>query len=128
MLGYLYCGILLPKENWSELIPDIEIFKLDSPWDLKDAKIDAPKMKKITLRQFVRRIRNSLGHGNVIFHVPEKITDRNQKWAETTLEFSDINPRDSSDTFHAIISLDSLLKMVKQIHGIVYTNVKERLK
>ena len=128
ILGYLYCGILLPKENWFDLLPDIEIAQLDSSWSLKDISIDAPKTKNLTLRHLVRRIRNSLGHGNVIFHVPEKITDRKKQWTETTLEFNDVNPREPSDTFHVIISLDNLIKVVKKIQSIVHANVRERLK
>ena len=44
-LALLYVGILFAKENWFDLVPDVELSKSDPAWGLKNAAVTAPTIK-----------------------------------------------------------------------------------
>lgn len=128
IVGYLFCGIILTKEKWYSLIPDIDISRLDSSWGLDSITLEAPKLQKPSVRKIIRRLRNALGHGNIKVNVPHNVSNKEQIYIQTTLEFSDVNQSDPNDTFYAVLSLDSLFKLIKQIHSIIHTDVTSRIK
>ena len=42
-VAYLYCGLLVTRENWYDLLPDTELSNLDPDWGLVGVTCVAPK-------------------------------------------------------------------------------------
>ncbi len=130
IVGYLYCGLLLAKEYWLDLLPDDELPMSDPEWCLSDVTCMSPKQVKPTVRYVIRRMRNALGHGNFIMNFPKypkKGTDKHWYEKKFTIEFHDENQRDSLDTFVIELSLYRLLKIVKKFQAITYKHVTSKI-
>lgn len=130
-VAYLYCGLLVTKENWYDLLPDTELSNLDPDWGLVGVTCTAPKQPRVTLPHFIRRLRNALGHANLSFSVPKDIkyledihTRVEHMHKRVALTFRDENPRDPSDTFQATLTLIQLEKLIKKFHSIVHRTVR----
>jgi len=126
VVAYLYCGLLLTKELWYDLVPDEPINSVAADWCLSDVTFSAPKQRAPTARYVLRRIRNSLGHGNIRVNVPEDFRDKSEVMQRVSVRFHDENPRDASDVFDAEATLATLAKVIKKFQGEVHRNVRER--
>ncbi len=130
IVGDLYCGLLLAKEYWLDLLPDDELPMSDPSWCLSDVTCTAPKQTKPTIRYVIKRIRNALGHGNFIINSskePRKGTDKYWFEKKFTIEFHDKNQRDSSDTFDIELSLYQLYMMMRKFQTIAYRHVTSKI-
>ncbi len=131
IFGNLYCGILLAKENWYDLLPNDELPLSDPSWHLSDVTCTSPRKSNPTVKYVMKRIRNALGHGDfIIKNVPEyrkEGEDKHKFEKETTIVFCDQNQRDSSDTFRIELSLYKLLKIVKKFQAIAHIYVTSKI-
>lgn len=130
IVGNLYCGLLLAKEYWLDLLPDDELPMSDPEWCLSDVTCTSPKQAKPTVKYVIRRIRNALGHGSFVINFPEgtkKGTDKHGYEKKLTIKFHDENQRDSSDTFDIELSLYRLFKIIKKFHAIAYRHVTSKI-
>ena len=69
IIGNLYCGILLAKEQWFGLLPEEKLDETNNDWGFSSAKY-FPQEPSPTVRYAFRRIRNALGHGNIYLDFP----------------------------------------------------------
>lgn len=127
IIGNLYCGILLAKEQWFDLLPEDKIEEKNNNWGLSAAKYYSPQKPSPTIKYAFRRIRNALGHGNISLEFPSG-TQRNRKdkadfEKKLTVKFHDVNPRDATDVFDIEISLLGLLTAIREFHKIAYQHV-----
>lgn len=98
LISSLYTYIVLPKESFLNSIPnEIESSSLKDGWGINKL---SPSYK---LKYFLRRIRNSVSHGNIEFTESLEFT------------FTDINPRDRNDTFQVKLSGEELSKFVQAL-------------
>lgn len=85
----LLAFIVLPEQEIYNDIPEINISMLPPKWGIK-GKGD------IHLKDFIRRMRNSIVHGNIDFS------------ESLTFSFSDVNPRNCNDSFSCSLTQDEL--------------------
>ena len=126
ILGYLYCGILLSKERWYDLLPEDPINNAPSEWGLAGVKYHSPKTPNPSIKDTIRRMRNALGHGNTSINVPPDLDYRKSEFEfekRTFITFHDKNWKDKSDVFEIEISIDGLSKLVKTFQGLVYPEI-----
>ena len=127
IIGNLYCGILLAKEQWFDLLPDVELEGSDSDWGFSTATYSSPRNPSPTIKYTFRRIRNALGHGNIYFDFPSGTKkdpkDKADFEKKLTVKFHDVNPRDTTDTFDIDISLLGLLTAIREFHKVAYMHV-----
>lgn len=126
ILGYLYCGILLSKERWYDLLPEVPITSAPSEWGLAGVKYHSPKRSDPSIKHVIRRIRNALGHGNISMDVPCNLDYRKDKFEfekRTFIKFYDEDSRDKFDVFEIEISIDGLSALVKKFQGLVYPEI-----
>jgi len=125
--GYIYCGILLAKEKWFNLLPEDKIDEASPDWGFSSATYSSPEEPSPTIKYAIRRIRNALGHGKILFNVPSDIqrnkNDKDDFEKKVTLKFHDENPKKPGDTFDIEISLFGLATAIKKFHNIAYTYV-----
>ncbi len=126
VLGYVMVGILWTKEHWLESVPDVDYKAADPEWGLTTCQPTSPKRPGPTLRYVVRRIRNSLGHGRAILHVPDDVT-KDTLLQRATLTFKDSDPLDPPDTFELTATLDELSRFVKKFQITVHADLKRRM-
>ncbi len=126
IMGYLFCGLLLTKENWFELVPNDDVSALDQSWGLGGVNWQAPKCKSPTLSYLIRRVRNALGHSLFQFNFPkEQITPENVH-DKVSITFKDENQRDPDDTFQVTLTLSQLQKLVKKLQSLVHNYVRSK--
>lgn len=126
IFGYLYCGILLSKERWYDLLPEDCIKDAPAEWGLVGVKYNAPKKKDPSIKYTIRRIRNALGHGNISINVPHDLDYRKDEFEfekRTTVKFYDKDQRDSSDVFEIELSIEGLSMLVKKFQEIAYREI-----
>jgi hypothetical protein len=126
ILGYLYCGILLSKERWYDLLPEDPIEDAPSEWGLAGVKYNSPKKPNPSIQYAIRRIRNALGHGNISIDVPADLDYRKDEFElekRTSIRFYDQDRRDESDVFEIEIPIAGLSELVKKLHGLVYPEI-----
>jgi len=127
IMGSLYCGILLAKEQWFNLLPEDKLEESNSDWGFSSATYYSPQKPSPTIKYTFRRIRNALGHGNIFFDFPSGIKKNSRDKADfekkLTVKFHDVNPRDANDIFDIEISLLGLLTAIKQFHKTAYIHV-----
>ncbi len=130
IIGNLYCGILLAKEQWFSLLPEEKLSESKPEWGFSNAKTYSPKNSSPTVKYTFRRIRNSLGHGSFIIDFPHNTKKNEHDSADFEkklfLEFHDVNPRDPSDIFDIKISLLDLLTAIREFHKIAYKHVTQK--
>jgi hypothetical protein len=129
IVGNLYCGLLLAKEYWLDLLPDDELPMSDPKWGLSGVACTSPKKANPTVKYVIRRIRNALGHGSFVINFPEgteKSADKHGYEKKLTIKFHDENQRDSSDTFDIELSLYRLYIIIKRFHEIAYRHVTSK--
>lgn len=80
IFGYLYCGILLSKERWYDLLPEDYIKDASAEWGLVGVKYNSPKKLKPSIKYTIRRMRNALGHGNISINVPHDLDHRKDEF------------------------------------------------
>lgn len=124
-VAYIYCGLLVTKETWYVLVPNIEIDQLNQDWGLGSVTCLSPKQHQITLPYFIRRLRNALGHANFTLGMPDDIllTEIHDR---STICFRDDNPKDADDYFETTLTWRQIEKLIKQFHGVIYPSVKDR--
>ncbi len=127
IVGNLYCGILLAKEQWFELLPEDSLDDSSENWGFESAKYCSPIKPAPTIKYAFRRIRNALGHGNININFPSD-TQRDPKdkadfEKKLTIKFHDVHPRNTKDTFDMEISLLGLLTAIREFHKIAYMHV-----
>lgn len=127
ILGLMYVGMVYGKETWDNIIPNIEIKKIDDAWGIKNASFKCPKKRSLTLRYVVRRFRNSLSHGNVKFIIPPGLK-REKRFDEVKIEFHDENPKDRSDTFDVVLTLREIYQFIKKFQNFVHRHVRAKYK
>lgn len=128
ILGYLYCGILLSKERWYDLLPEDSINDAPSKWGLAGVKYNSPKKPDPSIKYAIRRMRNALGHGNISINVPPDLDYRKDEFEfekRTFITFYDEDRRDKSNVFEIEISIDGLSALVKKFEGLVYPKIIE---
>jgi len=126
IFGYLYCGILLGKERWYDLLPEDCIKDAPAEWGLVGVNYNSPKKPDPSIKYTIRRMRNALGHGNISINVPHDLDYRKDEFEfekRTTVKFYDKDQRDSSDVFEIEISTEGLSMLVKKFHGIAYREI-----
>jgi hypothetical protein len=132
IIGYLYCGILLAKEKWFDLLPEDSIEGSSTDWGLSSIKCIAPEEPSPTIKYVIKRIRNALGHGNIIINfAKDSAKNKNDKYAfekKVFLKFHDENMRRPSDTFDVEITLFELTIAIKKFHNIAYSYVTAKMK
>ena len=130
IVGYLYCGILLSKEKWFDLLPEDKIDEANIEWGFSSATYSCPKKPSPTIRYAIRRMRNALGHGNILINVPKGIKrdkkDKDDFEKKITLKFHDVDPRNPGDTFDIEIPLLGLSAAIKKFHSITYKHVTSK--
>lgn len=114
------------KENWFDLLPDIDSVVAGTEWGLEGLRVVAPKEVKPSLKYVVRRIRNALGHGRVVVNVPGKGLTRENMLQTVTVTFHDENQRDPSDTFEAELSSDGITRLVRKFQSVVHKHVRDK--
>lgn len=128
--GYMFCGLLITKENWSDLLPATEIAKLDEDWGLRGIVCVDSKEANPNIAHFIRRLRNSIGHTNFSIQVPsvsdihgdlDKIHDL------TVWTFKDIDPRDATNTFEVSLTMRQIEFLIKKFHSIVHQTVRQKV-
>lgn len=129
IIGCLYCGILLAKENWYHLLPEKDITSIDFPFKILKDSLSSPEVKKPTLKYAIRRMRNALGHGGFNIIVPkEDIKDRSEIMTKVTIDFHDENPKNPKDTFDIKLSLMQLSDIIKMLQSNIHQDVRSRIK
>jgi hypothetical protein len=127
IMGYLYCGILLAKEQWYKLLPNEKIDQATPEWGFSSATYTSPKKKNPSIKYVIRRMRNALGHGNILFNVPSDLGKNREDKLEfekrVIIKFFDKDKDDHTDIFEIEIPLLHLTSMVKKFHSIVYQQV-----
>jgi HEPN family protein len=123
--AYMYCGLLVTKENWYDLVPNLELAKLDPDWGLAGVICHAPKHPKVTLPYFIRRIRNALGHAHFSFAMPDDIKV-NEIHARAEISFRDQNRNDPADFFETSLTWNQIERLIRQFHSVVYPSVKAK--
>ena len=126
ILGYLYCGILLSKERWYDLLPEDSIKDAPSEWGLAGVKYNSPKKPDPSIKYAIRRMRNAMGHGNILINVPHDLDYRKDEFEfekRTSIKFYDEDPRDKSDVFEIEIPIAGLSTLVKKFQGLVYPEI-----
>lgn len=126
LTSYLYTGILLTRERWFDLIPNDSPDENLADWGLLQIEYQAPKKANPSINYVIRRIRNSLGHGNIKVDVPEGIRDKSELMSKVYFEFYDVNMRDTTDTFHARANLNALSTIIRKLQGVAHKDVRER--
>jgi hypothetical protein len=111
ILSFMYLGILFTRENWPDVIPKDTL----STWGISPTRLIAPKEPNPDLHYLVRRIRNSLGHGSPLIHVPIGTTYETSA-TQITVTFKDKKIRDPTDTFETELTLGQALHLAKMIH------------
>lgn len=103
IMGYLYCGILLPKEKWYELLPSKEIAQAVSDWSFSSATYTSSKKKDPSIKYTIRCMRNALAHDNIIFNIPSDLGnskgDKLEFEKRVTIKFFHKEKYDPTDTF-----------------------------
>lgn len=126
ILGNLYCGILLSKQRWYDLLPEDSIKDAPPEWGFADAKYNSPKKPDPSIKYAIRRIRNALGHGNISIEVPNDLDYRKDEFAfekGSSIRFYDEDLREKSDVFEIEIPIDGLSALVKKFQGLVYPQI-----
>ena len=129
ILGNLYCGILLSKEQWFDLLPEHNIDELSSEWGFLSATY-FPQKPSPTIKYAFRRMRNALGHGNIFFNFPSA-AKRNRKdeadfEKKLTVKFYDEDKRKPGDFFIIENSLFGLLTAIREFHKLAHEYVITR--
>ena len=127
IIGNIYCGILLAKEQWFDLLPDDKLEESNTNWGFSSATYNSPKKPSPTIKYTFRRIRNALGHGNIYLDFPTDTKKTSKDKADfekkLTVKFHDVNPRDAKDSFDIEITLLGLLTAIREFHKIAYMHV-----
>jgi len=122
--GYLFCGLLITKENWSNLLPDKAISTLNPEWGLSEISCLPLSNNDPRLPQFIRHIRNALSHANFTIQMPkpEEINgDLNKMHLKTKWTFKD------SDCFEVTLTMIQLEKLIKKFQGVVHQDVRTKI-
>lgn len=126
ILGSLYCGILLSKERWYDVLPEDSINDAPSDWGLTGVSYNSSRKPDPSIKYAIRRIRNALGHGNMSINVPHDLDYRKDEFEferKTSIRFYDEDPRDKSDVFEIEISIDGLYALVKKFQELVFPEI-----
>lgn len=128
VLGFLYVGILYPKErfDWFDLVPDDLLPNSDPDWGLKRATVVAPKEPNPTVRYCLRRLRNSLGHTSFVYNIPKGVPDGQNPFEAVTIRFRDHDPRKPADTFEVVLNLVECVKLTAKFRQTVHAHVKKK--
>ncbi len=127
IIGYLYCGILLAKEKWFDLLPEDNIDGSSPDWGFSSITCSAPQEPSPTIKYVFKRIRNALGHGHISIDIPSDLSrnesDKYDFEKKVTMRFHDENQRKPGDIFDIEITLFGLSTAVKKFHSIAYPHV-----
>jgi hypothetical protein len=130
IIGTLYCGIMLAKENWYDLIPEQSIADADVTWGLSSASYKSPARPTPSIKYVIRRIRNALGHGNVKINLsavnPNHRDDKDDFEKNTFLTFCDEDPKNSADIFEIKITFYDLSDTIKKFYSIVHNHLQAK--
>ncbi|MFC0772563.1 HEPN family nuclease [Terrimonas alba] len=126
-VGYLFCGLLITKENWSDLLPDQAISTLDPDWGLSGVSGLPEDKADPKLSYVIRRVRNALGHTNFTMHVPtpEEVNgDLSKIHTLTKFTFRDVDPKHPNNWFEVMLTMHQLELLIKKFQSIVHQNVR----
>ncbi len=108
-ISSLYTYVVLPKESFFDSIPNnIKTNSLKDEWGINKL---TPAYK---LKYFIRRIRNSVAHGNIEFSKKLEFT------------FKDVNPKDKNDIFLVKLTDNELMNFTKALGYFCITTEKIR--
>ena len=128
-VGYLFCGLLITKENWSDLLPKTAISKLGSEWGLGGVQCTRGETDP-TLSHFIRRLRNALGHTNIaVTSVPsarELKGDLEKVHDLTSWKFWDVNQRDVADEFEVTLTMRQLEILIKNFQSVAHRHMRAK--
>jgi len=131
IIGYLYCGVLLAKGKWFDLLPEDKIEGSSPDWGFSSITYSAPQEPSPTIKYVFKRIRNALGHGHILIDIPSDLpknkSDRYDFEKKITMKFHDENQRKPGDTFDIQITLFGLSTAVKKFHSIAYPHVTTKV-
>jgi hypothetical protein len=105
-------------------VPDISLDQSDPIWGLSTYKPICPKAKNLTLRYFVKRIRNSLGHGYANA-IPTENSEGNGIFDKISIQFKDVNQKDSTDTFDVTIKMSDLNIFIRNFQSIIHQHINK---
>lgn len=126
IIGLAYVQIGLPSEKYFDLIPDKNYKNPDySHWGLGNST-PIQSQKLLTIKNIVKRIRNSLAHGKFEF-ILDEIKEKGNKIDEIgKITFYDYNQRDVKDTFQITLYLKDVSKLCKAFREIIYDDLESR--
>ena len=128
VLGFLYVGMLYPKErfDWFDLVPDDPLPNSDPDWGLRKATVIAAKKPCPTVRYCIRRLRNSLGHTSFVYNVPKVLLEGQNVFEAVTIRFRDHNSKDPFDTFEVVLNLVECVKLTAKFRQTVHAHVRKK--
>ena len=113
--------VMFMKENWWDLIPEDDL----SVWHVVPVSMTIPLKSNPTIKYFVRRLRNSMGHNAPAIHVPVGVTLENMR-EQVTMKFHDHDVKNPSDTFDVELKLGDAFDLTHRLHAIVLADVAKR--
>ncbi len=129
ILGELYVILLWGRENWkgnwNEIFPTDEIKEIGEQWGLSEKHISSSKGHSLSIEYVMRRIRNALAHAHVKIIVPKDIKKKDM-FKMSKIEFRDVDLRDKSDTFIAILTFEQVFKLIKKTQSKIHKYVREK--
>lgn len=119
VIGELYCCLVFAKENWLNLLPDINFDKIDNSFGIKTANWiyttkQAPKLKDI-----VRRMRNAVSHSNFKIQLSDN-KEYPALFDEAYITFEDLNPKNEDDYFRITLQVKQLKVFYTKYRNIIF--------
>ncbi len=124
IIGELYCGLVFAKENWIDLLPDVLFSDIDDSWGIKTDKLNYSEKSEPTLRDVVRRIRNSLGHSNFEIELSE-IKSYPELFNEAIINFWDSNIKKPEDKFSISLKICQLKIFYAKFRDVAFKSILE---
>ena len=131
--GYLYCGLVLTREIWDDLLPKCKLKDLDPEWGLDGVSFvtsKGPKSDEEELAFVTKRLRNSVSHGNIsliIRNAAEIKKNRNKIHDQVDWTFKDVNLFDPKDTFEITLTMRRIETFIKKFHSEIHADVRSRM-
>ena len=126
ILGNLYTSIVLGKEHWYDLIPDIEFSSISPEWGLNGGTVSDSVISDPSLKHVITRLRNALGHGNLEYNLPKGLGSHDAIMKKSTIKFHDERPNRTSNYFDAEFTLEQLFLFNKQFQSIIHKHVRAK--
>lgn len=125
VIAELYCGLVFAKENWIDLLPDIQFDQIDDSLGIKTTEYFFPQKKSPKLRDVVRRIRNSLSHSNFKIELSEN-REYPKLFSDAYVIFEDKNPKNIEDKFLIKLRVNQLKTFYGAYRDLAFKAILEK--